>query len=392
MKRLVASILALLLAPAAALAMDSSAIPPKFPIVWGNSAGSAYIRSIPEASQIGVTNCAASLTDGFPPLTFTPSSAGGCPPFGQDFNGILKQITQWSQWVQASGPVFYDSSFSTSIGGYPKGAILSSTIVPGYRWLSTAENNTTDPDAGGAGWVQDPGQVPTGTPTASLSTTVPYGYVSANGTTIGNGSSNATGRANADTQFLFAFVWANCSNAICPIYTSGGAASSRGASAAADYAANKALAVWNMNGAALMGADSQSGTSSTNLSGVSVVSGDRTTPGSILGLNIQTLSTAQMPAHVHAVYLNDPQHSHGFTTPSGFAGLSSAGGSFTNGPGGFSPAQLTSSMTISNASTGITVRDASGGGGTANQTASAGGATAVTTTPRSTITYWNLKL
>lgn len=392
MKRLVASILSLSLWPLSALAMDSSAIPPKFPIVWGNSAGSAYIRSIPEASQIGVTNCAASLTDGFPPLTFTPSSAGGCPPFGQDFNGILKQVTQWSQWVQAGGPVFYDSSFATSIGGYPKGTILSSTIVPGYRWLSTAENNTTDPDAGGAGWVQDPGQVPTGTPVAAVSTTIPYGYVSANGTTIGNGSSNATGRANADTQFLFVLIWGSCSNAICPIYTSTGAASTRGASAAADYAANKALAVWNMNGAALMGADSQNGTTSTNLSGATVVSGDRTTPGSILGANVITLSQSQMPAHIHSVYYYDPGHTHGFTTPNGFAGLGEYGGSFTVVPGSFTQVQLVGNMTISSASTGASVRDASGGGGTANQTASTGGSATTTTVPRSTITYWNLKL
>ena len=382
MKRLVAPVLALLLTPAAALAMDSSAIPPKFPIVWGNSAGSAYIRSIPEASQIGVTNCAASLTDGFPPLTFTPSSAGGCPPFGQDFNGILKQITQWSQWVQASGPVFYDSSFATSIGGYPKGTILSSTIVPGYRWLSTTENNATDPDAGGAGWVQDPGQVPTGTPTASLSTTIPYGYVSANGTTIGNGSSNATGRANADTQFLFAFVWTNCSNAICPIYTSGGSASSRGASAAADFAANKALAVWNMNGSALMGADSQNGTSSSNLVNVPVTSGSRTAPGSILGENLHVLVTAELAAHAHAVYLKDNGHSHAYTKPTTSSIMDS---------GPFPVDSSTVSDSTSTNSSNITIGSVAGVAND-NMTASAGSNTAHNTVPRSTITYWNLKL
>lgn len=385
MKRLVASILSLSLWPLSALAMDSSAIPPKFPIVWGNSAGSAYIRSIPEASQIGVTNCAASLTDGFPPLTFTPSSAGGCPPFGQDFNGILKQITQWSQWVQASGPVFYDSAFSTSIGGYPKGTVLSSTIVPGYRWLSTSENNTTDPDAGGAGWVQDPGQVPTGTPTASLSTTIPYGYVSANGTTIGNGSSNATGRANADTQFLFAFVWTNCTNAICPIYTSGGAASSRGASAAADYAANKALAVWNMNGSALMGADSQNGTSSTNLSGVPVTSGSRTAPGSVLGENLHVLVTAEIPSHQHDVFLKDPGHSHTYNQyPSGTVPVQGGGTYPALGFGVVTSATGT-------ATTGVTVGSVSGVAND-NKTAATGGGGSHNTVPRSTITYWNLKL
>lgn len=134
------------------LALDDASIPTKFPIPWGQSAGGAYIRNIPEASQIGITNGAASLTTGFPPLTFLPVGAGGVPPFGQDFNGILKQITQWSRWQAAGGPVFYDSSFSTSISGYPKGALLAATSFGSY-WLSSADNNTSDPDAGGANWV-----------------------------------------------------------------------------------------------------------------------------------------------------------------------------------------------------------------------------------------------
>ena len=95
-----------------AWAITQSSAPPKFNIPWGNSAGVPYIRSIPQGSQIGITNCAASLTDGFPPLSFTPPGAGGCPPFGADFNGILQQITQWSRWYSAGGPIFYDSAFA----------------------------------------------------------------------------------------------------------------------------------------------------------------------------------------------------------------------------------------------------------------------------------------
>lgn len=61
--------------------------------------------------------------------------------------------------------------------------------------------------------------------------------------TIGDGSSAASIRANADTEDLFALYWDNYSNTLCPIYTSAGAASTRGASAAADYAAHKRLAL-----------------------------------------------------------------------------------------------------------------------------------------------------
>jgi hypothetical protein len=135
-----------------ARAINASAVPPKFPIPWGNSAGSSYIHSIPKTSQIGIQNGAASLTDGFPPLTFLPVGAGGAPPFGSDFNGILMQITQWAQWQAAGGPIVYDSAFSSSIGGYPLGAVLSSA-TPGNLWFNTVDNNTTDPDTGGAGWT-----------------------------------------------------------------------------------------------------------------------------------------------------------------------------------------------------------------------------------------------
>src|SRR5215469_18105729 len=117
--------LALMTAPA--LALPVSAVPAKFPLVFGENAGPSYIRSIPTNSQIGIQCGAASLNDGFPPLTFVPISGGGCPPFGQDMNGILNQTSAWAQWQQAGAPVFWDSSFSSSINGYPKGAILSAT-------------------------------------------------------------------------------------------------------------------------------------------------------------------------------------------------------------------------------------------------------------------------
>jgi microcystin-dependent protein len=149
---LVTGVLALAAFATAAMAMDQASVPRQFPIPWGSSAGSNYIRNIPEASQIGSQNCAASLTDGFPPLTFTPSSQGGCPPFGQDMNGILKQLSQWSQWQGAGAHPLYDSSFSSSIGGYPSGAILANAGTPGCFWISLVDNNASDPDTGGANW------------------------------------------------------------------------------------------------------------------------------------------------------------------------------------------------------------------------------------------------
>ena len=132
--------------------MQSTNIPTKIPLPFGFAAATGQINAIPTASQIGIVNGRASLHDGFPPNTFLPLTTGGVPPFGADVNGILNEITAIQQWQEAGGFFFYDSAFSTTIGGYPKGAILQSTNNNGL-WISTTENNTTNPDTGGAGWT-----------------------------------------------------------------------------------------------------------------------------------------------------------------------------------------------------------------------------------------------
>jgi hypothetical protein len=134
--------------------MRASDIPSRFPIPFANAAGGAYIRDIPTASQIGVTDGRASLTDGFPPLNFTPVAGGGVPPDGRDFNDILFRVSGWSRWQAAGGPVTYNAQFATDVGGYPSGAFLQSRNTPGLFYVSTTDNNGTDPESiGSAGWL-----------------------------------------------------------------------------------------------------------------------------------------------------------------------------------------------------------------------------------------------
>lgn len=132
--------------------MEYTDIPTPFPIPFADSAGVGYIRTVPTDSQIGVTPGAASLTDGFPPLNATALDAGGYPPDIQDMNGIIKAITMAIRWAQAGGLPIYNSDFATAIGGYPKGAVLMRTSFGGGFWSNDTDNNSTDPDAGGAGW------------------------------------------------------------------------------------------------------------------------------------------------------------------------------------------------------------------------------------------------
>lgn len=96
------------------------------------------------------------------------------------------------------------------------------------------------------------------------------GFVRANGKTIGNAASGATERANADTEALFTHFWNRDANHNL-LTISGG----RGASAAADYAAAKTIALPNAEGAALMGLGNMGNGASSRIS----VSASLTTVG-----------------------------------------------------------------------------------------------------------------
>jgi len=75
------------------------------------------------------------------------------------------------------------------------------------------------------------------------------GWARLNGRTIGNASSGATERANDDTEDLYTFLWNNLDDSVAPVI--GG----RGATASADFAANKAITLPSMQGRAPIGLD-----------------------------------------------------------------------------------------------------------------------------------------
>lgn len=361
--------------------MLSANVPARFSIWWAANADPAYVRDIPEQSQVGVQDGAASLETGFPPDTFTQLVAGGSPPFGQDFNGILRQITTNQQWMQAGGGWAYDLNFSTDVGGYPKGAIIRSSIVLGRQWYSLVDNNTTNPDdpLTSANWA--PVGIAPGAPVASFSSTVLPGCVLANGLTIGNAASNGTGRANADTLFAYRAIWQQFSATACPIYTSAGTLTTRGASPDADFAANKALATPDMRGRGVIGCDTMGGAVTSRLSGVPFSIGNATLPGSFCGENFHTLTVAELANHFHTAGIYDPTHNHSYNqgyNPTSFTG---SGGGLA-----FFYAYL-SAVTSFNA-TGVRVNSSNG----LDTTYSTGGNAGHNTVEQNVTVYWNIKL
>lgn len=134
--------------------------------------------------------------------------------------------------------------------------------------------------------------LPTGVMMDYCGTTSPSGWVLANGRTIGSASSGGTGRANADTQSLFEFLWASFADT--ELAVSGG----RGASATADWSANKTIALPDLRGRVSVGRDNMEATSSNRLTTAEATAGGDTM-GASGGSQDHTLSEAQLPVHKH---------------------------------------------------------------------------------------------
>lgn len=174
------------------------------------------------------------------------------------------------------------------------------------------------------------GGVETGDVTFSIKSSK-TGWVIAQGT-IGSAASAATRRANADTLNLFTLLWTEFADAQAPV--SGG----RGASAAADFAANKTITLPDMRGRALFGLDVLGGSAAANrvTNAVSGIAG--TTPGASGG-------SQNMYAHNHAV--TDPTHSHEITQRNDLVG----GGAVT----AFAPGATAAGERTQVAGTGISI-------------------------------------
>jgi hypothetical protein len=138
-------------------------------------------------------------------------------------------------------------------------------------------------------WIVEGGAfdlTPTGVVHAYGATSAPAGWVRANGRTIGSASSGGTERANADAEELFIFLWTNYANAQCAV------SSGRGVSAAADWAANKTIAMPDWRGRAPFGLDDM-GNSSAGVIGTIITSD--TTNGATGGAETTTIAQANLP-------------------------------------------------------------------------------------------------
>lgn len=173
--------------------------------------------------------------------------------------------------------------------------------------------------------------------------------------TIGGGASGSSVRANADTQALFTLYYNGYSDAVCPLLTSGGVATTRVAqgTAATAFTANCRMTLPKGSSRGIGLAGSGSGLTARAL-------------GTVTGAETVVQSIAQMPAHTHT--LTDPGHTHSVTDPGHVHTISpqaaTATGTYASGPLNFTAttgANQTDSATagigINASTTGVTAQN-----------------------------------
>jgi microcystin-dependent protein len=206
--------------------------------------------------------------------------------------------------------------------------------------------------------------VPTGIVVPWVSSTAPSGWIFLYGGTIGSATSGATGRANADTANLYALLWGSFLNSEIPIQDSAGTPTTRGASAAADFSANKRLPIPDLRGRSVFGFDSTGSRVNVARSGI-----NSAVFGATGGADTIVLVGDNIPGHTHTVTVTYPSQPNVATIENANIALDGSDTILTYGD----------PNTVTPSSAGFT-------------TSSTGSATAVNKMPPTIILPWIIKL
>jgi len=167
-------------------------------------------------------------------------------------------------------------------------ASMYNEIITALEHLLTLKADSTTialaPTGKAIGW--DVGDIKTAARLGDISNQ----WLICNGRTIGNVGSGASGRANADMQTLFSYLWDNFPNTVLAIQDSNGVASTRGANASADFPANKRLPLLDLRGRVVAGLDPDDTTLTQAWTKVL---------GGVGGAQYHRLTVDEIPAHTH---------------------------------------------------------------------------------------------
>ncbi|MCP3444592.1 hypothetical protein [Bradyrhizobium sp. CCGUVB14] len=311
-------------------------------------------------SWLGGDICANLVTAGtFQNMEQIPQAQAAAHNWAQDTGGVNSYVAAYSptitQRIQGmtlrmkiansnTGPSTLDIGAGPSPWVNPDGSDLGAGALIAGGWAEFVDNVTNYQLISSSQQAQSSaGAATTGDFKWRPTSETVAGWVVANATTIGNAASNATQLASAVAANLFAWHWNNFPNTQCPVFTSAGVPTTRGANAAADFAANKQIQVYDKRGHGVIGVDTMGGSPTNRLAGVPVAIGSSTTPGSVLGENVHTLTAGEAPTitsnGVNFISVtttrsdiglgNSPNTTgggaFGFNTPAGFGAVTSTG-------------------------------------------------------------------
>ena len=174
----------------------------------------------------------------------------------------------------------------------------------GVVQLSADQVLVIGPSAGGGGGasVDQTQLIQTGMMMFSHTTAQIAGFVRLAGRTIGSSTSGATERNNQDCQALFLFIWSD------PLLVVSGG---RGASASADWAANKTISLPDWRSFALSALDDMGNVPAGRLT-PAFFGQVPTSLGAFGGAESRLLTPSQcaLLSHQHSVYVSDLGHLH----------------------------------------------------------------------------------
>ena len=124
-------------------------------VPFAQDAPAANVDAIPVSLSPSDPPQAASWSQGFPTVTMTPLAAGGIPPRGQSFNGVLQDITQHLVYIGGGGQYRWSSAYVAAKGGYSIGDVIQADSGL-LSYVSLVDNNTdnfnTTPASIGPKW------------------------------------------------------------------------------------------------------------------------------------------------------------------------------------------------------------------------------------------------
>lgn len=230
---------------------------------------------------------------------------GSNSPALEDMNALHYLFAYQLSYLFQSGTAEWNTDTTYYIG--------SLVSVLGVQYVSITDDNIgNDPTSDEDNWSPYSTDS-TGVGKDYWGPTAPRGYVFADGKTIGSATSGATSRAHTDTLALYTLLWNNYSNTLLPIQDSSGVATTRGASASADFSANKRLPLVDKRGRISAGKDDMGGSAASRLTSTTMTP-DGVTLGASGGAQTHTLTTAELATHTHV----QNAHSHAITDPGHF--------------------------------------------------------------------------